>query len=412
MHLGCASSMAKTSPPAARRRAGIGPPSCACWARGRPRCRARSSTRSACSPARGPPYTPRVRGSSSSRRPTRSRSRAWRRRSRSPRTTVRSVRAAVRGSPRARRPLRARSKRRRSAAGASFFRGPTSGPHPPRPRLARWHGGSGGATDGRARPTRRQTKRPNGSRVRRKSAGPTTRPSSGRSPNASGWSALLASYRSSARSGATRASRFCARSLANGSSRSGRRFSDHSSALPSGSSLSAANISAERPVAAQPDVISLDLVSHSSLHTERLGERLGRSARPNDVFALWGELGAGKTVLARGVAIGLGIDPSDVASPTFIILRESFGGRLPFFHIDLYRLEGADLTNTGWEECLEAGGVTVIEWPDRAGAALPDDRLDIRLEPIAETKRRVVVEATGPRSARLVGELRTSVVGA
>jgi len=157
---------------------------------------------------------------------------------------------------------------------------------------------------------------------------------------------------------------------------------------------------------------ALDLVSHSSLHTERLGERLGRSARPNDVFALWGELGAGKTVLARGVAIGLGIDASDVASPTFIILRESFGGRLPFFHIDLYRLEGADLTNTGWEECLEAGGVTVIEWPDRAGAALPDDRLDIRLEPIAETKRRVVVEATGPRSAALVGELRTSVVGA
>jgi tRNA threonylcarbamoyladenosine biosynthesis protein TsaE len=157
---------------------------------------------------------------------------------------------------------------------------------------------------------------------------------------------------------------------------------------------------------------AIDLVSHSSLHTERLGERLGRSARPNDVFALWGELGAGKTVLARGVASGLGIDPSEVSSPTFIIFREHGDGRLPFFHVDLYRLEGANVFNTGWEECLEAGGVTVIEWPDRAGDALPDDRLDVRLEHIADTKRRVVVSATGPRSAHFVEELRSSVIGA
>ena len=165
-------------------------------------------------------------------------------------------------------------------------------------------------------------------------------------------------------------------------------------------------------MAAQPDVISLDLVSHSSLHTERLGERLGRSARPNDVFALWGELGAGKTVLARGIAAGLGIDPTEISSPTFIIQREHRGERMSMFHIDLYRLEGADLTSTGWEESLEAGGVTVIEWPDRAGEALPDDRVDVRLEQIADTKRRVVVAATGRRSAPIVEELRNSVAGA
>jgi tRNA threonylcarbamoyladenosine biosynthesis protein TsaE len=160
------------------------------------------------------------------------------------------------------------------------------------------------------------------------------------------------------------------------------------------------------------DAATIDLVSHSSLHTERLGERLGRSARPDDVFALWGELGVGKTVLARGVASGLGVDPSDVSSPTFIIFREHGGGRLPLFHVDLYRLEGANLSNTGWEECLEAGGVTVIEWPDRAGDSLPDDRLDVHLEHIADTKRRVVISATGPRSARLVEELQSSVAGA
>jgi tRNA threonylcarbamoyladenosine biosynthesis protein TsaE len=162
-------------------------------------------------------------------------------------------------------------------------------------------------------------------------------------------------------------------------------------------------------VAESRDVASVDLVSHSSLHTERLGERLGRSARPNDVFALWGELGAGKTVLARGVATGLGIEPTDISSPTFIVMREHSAGRLPMFHVDLYRLEGTDPTNTGWEESLSAGGVTVIEWPDRAGDALPEDRLDVRIESIADTKRRVVVAATGPRSARLVEEVRSSV---
>ena len=157
---------------------------------------------------------------------------------------------------------------------------------------------------------------------------------------------------------------------------------------------------------------SLDLVSHSSLHTERLGERLGRAARPNEVFAVSGELGTGKTVLARGVAIGLGIDAAEISSPTFIIMREHGGGRLPFFHIDLYRLEGVDLANTGWEECLDAGGVTVIEWPDRAGPLLPDDRVEVKLEHIADTKRRVVVVATGPRSAELIEGLRASVISA
>ena len=160
------------------------------------------------------------------------------------------------------------------------------------------------------------------------------------------------------------------------------------------------------------DRATLDLVSHSSLHTERLGERLGRAARPNDVFALSGELGTGKTVLARGIAIGLGIDPSDISSPTFIIMREHSGGRLPFFHIDLYRLEGVDLANTGWEEVLDAGGITVIEWPDRAGELLPEDRLELSLEHIADTKRRIVITATGPRSTEFVEELRASVISA
>jgi tRNA threonylcarbamoyladenosine biosynthesis protein TsaE len=75
---------------------------------------------------------------------------------------------------------------------------------------------------------------------------------------------------------------------------------------------------------------------------------------------------------------------------------------MPLFHLDLYRLEGQDLGTTGWEEVLEGEGVTVIEWPDRAGDDLPPDRVDVHLEHIAETKRRVVLSATGPRSTELL----------
>jgi len=146
----------------------------------------------------------------------------------------------------------------------------------------------------------------------------------------------------------------------------------------------------------------IDLVSHSSLHTERIGERLARLAQPGDVLALWGELGAGKTQLTKGVASGLGLEGGVVSSPTFIILHEHYGGRLPLFHLDLYRLEGQDLGTTGWEETLDGGGITVIEWPDRAGDELPADRVDVHLEHIAETKRRVVLSATGPRSTALL----------
>ena len=150
-------------------------------------------------------------------------------------------------------------------------------------------------------------------------------------------------------------------------------------------------------------------MSHSSLHTERIGERLAKLARPGDVLALWGELGAGKTVLAKGVAAGLGLDAGDVTSPTFIIEHQHWGGRIPLFHLDLYRLEGADLGTTGWEEALDSGGLTVIEWPDRLGDAVPPDRLDVRIEHIADTKRSVSLTATGARSRELLEEFRGSL---
>ena len=176
--------------------------------------------------------------------------------------------------------------------------------------------------------------------------------------------------------------------------------------------MNAADSNSSRiPVDRAADAAGLDLISHSTLHTERLGERLAAHALAGDVIALWGELGAGKTVLARGVAIGLGIDEEAVTSPTFIILREHFGGRLPLYHLDLYRLEQSQLGSTGWEDALDSGGVTVIEWPERAGDQLPADRVDVRLEHVAETKRRVTIEPTGPRSRKLVEALRADAFG-
>ena len=129
------------------------------------------------------------------------------------------------------------------------------------------------------------------------------------------------------------------------------------------------------------------------------------------MIALWGELGTGKTVLTRGIAVGLGIAPAEVTSPTFVILHEHDGGRLPLFHLDLYRLSGNDLQTTGWEDAIEGEGVTVIEWPDRAGDRLPADRLDVRLEHAGGDERRLRLSAVGPRSRELMGEVERGAAG-
>lgn len=145
---------------------------------------------------------------------------------------------------------------------------------------------------------------------------------------------------------------------------------------------------------------SATLRMRSREETERLGERIGAAARPGDVVALSGELGTGKTTLVRGIARGLGIDERRVTSPTFVIVQEHEGGRIPLVHVDLYRLTPAEVSSTGWEEAL-AGGVVAIEWPDRLGPALPADRLDVSIAHAGGDERDVRIDATGERSALL-----------
>lgn len=148
------------------------------------------------------------------------------------------------------------------------------------------------------------------------------------------------------------------------------------------------------------------IVTLSPVETARVGELLGRLLVPGDVVCLIGDLGAGKTNLAQGLARGLGII-DQVTSPTFTLINE-YNGRLPLFHMDLYRLEGAgDLADLGYEEYIYGDGVTVVEWADRAIEALPLERLDIKLYAVADEveQRRLVFEPVGERFLRLTEEL-------
>ena len=109
--------------------------------------------------------------------------------------------------------------------------------------------------------------------------------------------------------------------------------------------------------------------------TEALGFRLGQLIQPGAVIAYTGDLGAGKTAFTRGLARGLGI-PDRVTSPTFTIVNEYEGGRLPLFHFDMYRLGSSDeLSDIGWEDYLARGGVCAVEWSERVEDALPEDAL-------------------------------------
>ena len=134
--------------------------------------------------------------------------------------------------------------------------------------------------------------------------------------------------------------------------------------------------------------------------THRAGELLGMLARPGDVIALGGRLGAGKTALVQGVASGLGVT-GHVPSPTFNLLLVH-RAEVPLYHFDLYRLkEPSQLVDIDFYETLESGGVSAIEWADRFPGELPEDRLDVSIEVTGETCRRIVANGTGPRSAVL-----------
>ena len=131
--------------------------------------------------------------------------------------------------------------------------------------------------------------------------------------------------------------------------------------------------------------------TNSPEETERVGEALGRIVRPETVIAYRGDLGAGKTAFTRGLARGLGYTDM-VTSPTYTIVNEYLGGRLPLFHFDMYRLRSAeDLWDIGWEDYLDRGGVCCVEWSENVAEAL-ENPLTISIEKLGDTTRRITLE--------------------
>ena len=131
--------------------------------------------------------------------------------------------------------------------------------------------------------------------------------------------------------------------------------------------------------------------THSPAQTEAIGAALGKELKPGTVIAYRGDLGAGKTAFTRGLAKGLGCSEI-VTSPTYTIVNEYLGGRLPLFHFDMYRLASSDdLWDIGWEDYLDRGGICAVEWSENVDDAM-EDAVYITIEKLGEESRRITIE--------------------
>ena len=140
----------------------------------------------------------------------------------------------------------------------------------------------------------------------------------------------------------------------------------------------------------KPETHLGEFITRSANETFALARRIGSQLKGGEVFLLTGDLGAGKTVFAKGLAAGLGIDPADVTSPTFTLVN-SYEGRLRFFHIDLYRLDVGAHQGLGLEEMFDdANGVTVIEWAERL-EIVPENATNVGMIYVSDAERRITI---------------------
>ena len=135
----------------------------------------------------------------------------------------------------------------------------------------------------------------------------------------------------------------------------------------------------------------MDFITNSPEETEAVGAALGKILQPGTILAYRGDLGAGKTAFTRGLARGLGYcEP--VTSPTYTIVNEYLGGRLPLFHFDMYRLASSDdLWDIGWEDYLERGGICAVEWSENVDDAM-ENAVYITIHKTGEETRRIEIE--------------------
>lgn len=147
------------------------------------------------------------------------------------------------------------------------------------------------------------------------------------------------------------------------------------------------------------------VISGSVNGTIRLAEALSRKLEKGDIVCLFGELGSGKTVFAKGIARGLGLQKNQIISPTFVLLREYNTKRFPLYHFDFYRLRSPrDILDLGYQEFFYGQGVSVVEWADRLGCLLPEEFLGIKIQVGPKSKRLFKITAKGRRYQKLLGE--------
>jgi tRNA threonylcarbamoyladenosine biosynthesis protein TsaE len=148
------------------------------------------------------------------------------------------------------------------------------------------------------------------------------------------------------------------------------------------------------------------VITSSPEQTWRIGEMLGARLGAGDTVCLYGDLGSGKTNFSYGVALGMDVRTEYITSPTFTFVNE-YQGRVPFYHIDLYRLKDpAELENIGFERYVESDGATVIEWAERAEDELPVECLSVYLSYVDEHSREIGFLAEGERYEKLLDELK------
>ena len=144
--------------------------------------------------------------------------------------------------------------------------------------------------------------------------------------------------------------------------------------------------------------MNFKITTCSAAETKKVGRALGLRLKPKDVVTLRGQLGSGKTTLVKGIAKGLGVrSEKEVASPTFVLIHE-YRGRFPVFHLDWYRLgrvEGPDEAFA--EECFEGKGVTLVEWPERGSAILPQERIEVKILHRGPSSRNIQIRTIGDK---------------
>ena len=152
---------------------------------------------------------------------------------------------------------------------------------------------------------------------------------------------------------------------------------------------------------------TFELASNSPQETRHLGVRIGKLAMEGDILLLTGKLGTGKTCLTQGIARGLGIE-ENTPSPSFVLVRE-FYGKLPLYHMDLYRLDNLDeIASLGLDDYLYSGGVCVIEWAEKGLSLMPSQYMRVKIDYVDENRRRFCFEPRGKRYIEMVDKLKVA----